>query len=119
MSRTVVAAHTATTHPPVTLGSKIPDVELSYFDSEHQLQRLSTKDLCSGNKARRRLPLPSWVVSAPTPPSRDPHPLNLLTHPGAPCAQVVLFAVPGAFTPTCRRVRRLCGQTLCCPSAAP
>ena len=53
VSRTVVAAHTATTHPPVTLGSKIPDVELSYFDSEHQLQRLSTKDLCSGKKARR------------------------------------------------------------------
>ena len=67
VSRTVVAAHTATTHPPVTLGSKIPDVELSYFDSEHQLQRLSTKDLCSGKKARRRLPLPSWVVSAPPP----------------------------------------------------
>ena len=116
MSRTVVAAHTATTHPPVTLGSKIPDVELSYFDSEHQLQRLSTKDLCSGKKARRRLPF-AFLGGVGPPPSRDP--LNLLTHPGAPCAQVVLFAVPGAFTPTCRRVRRLCGQTLCCPSAAP
>lgn len=51
VSRTVAAGAAAT--PPVTLGSKIPDVELSYFDSEHQLQRLSTKDLCSGKKARR------------------------------------------------------------------
>jgi peroxiredoxin len=98
--RTVAAGAAAT--PPVTLGSKLPDVELSYFDSEHQLQRLSTKDLCSGKKARRLcLCLCVWELSAP--PSRCAHAWQL-TPEGGPCAQVVLFAVPGAFTPTCRCV---------------
>eukprot|EP00232_Nephroselmis_pyriformis_P000152 CAMPEP_0182908670 /NCGR_PEP_ID=MMETSP0034_2-20130328/35334_1 /TAXON_ID=156128 /ORGANISM="Nephroselmis pyriformis, Strain CCMP717" /LENGTH=210 /DNA_ID=CAMNT_0025044861 /DNA_START=13 /DNA_END=645 /DNA_ORIENTATION=- len=48
----------------VAVGDKIPDVELSSFDSEGNMQTMSTRDLCAGKK-------------------------------------IVLFAVPGAFTPTC------------------
>eukprot|EP00270_Netrium_digitus_P009574 TRINITY_DN2916_c0_g1_i3.p1 TRINITY_DN2916_c0_g1~~TRINITY_DN2916_c0_g1_i3.p1 ORF type:complete len:272 (-),score=67.09 TRINITY_DN2916_c0_g1_i3:216-917(-) len=48
----------------VSVGSKIPEAELSYFDGEGNLQSISTTQLTKGKK-------------------------------------VVLFAVPGAFTPTC------------------
>jgi len=31
---------------------QVPDVELSFFDGEGQMQRVSSKDLCSGKKVR-------------------------------------------------------------------
>jgi len=48
----------------ISVGDKIPDGTLSYFDSEGNMQSLSVAEMCEGKK-------------------------------------VVLFAVPGAFTPTC------------------
>ena len=48
----------------VKQGDVIPDVPLSYFDSDGNIVEVSTRELCSGKR-------------------------------------VVLFAVPGAFTPTC------------------
>ncbi|KAH0723387.1 hypothetical protein KY285_005942 [Solanum tuberosum] len=48
----------------ISVGDKLPNSTLSYFDSSDELQTLSVSDLTSGKK-------------------------------------VVLFAVPGAFTPTC------------------
>jgi len=30
----------------------MPDVELSYFDNEGNMQKISSRDLCSGKKAR-------------------------------------------------------------------
>jgi hypothetical protein len=38
---------------PHALRAQIPDVELSYFDTEGQMQKISSKELCSGKKARR------------------------------------------------------------------
>ncbi|VFQ75060.1 unnamed protein product [Cuscuta campestris] len=48
----------------ISVGDKLPDATLSYFDSSDELQTISISDLTSGKKA-------------------------------------VIFAVPGAFTPTC------------------
>ncbi|XP_057779335.1 peroxiredoxin-2E-1, chloroplastic-like [Salvia miltiorrhiza] len=48
----------------ISVGDKLPDATLSYFDSADELQTVSVADLTSGKK-------------------------------------VILFAVPGAFTPTC------------------
>jgi hypothetical protein len=36
------------------LCAQIPDVELSYFDTEGQMQKIGSKELCSGKKARCR-----------------------------------------------------------------
>jgi peroxiredoxin len=52
---------TATT---ISVGDKLPDATLSYFDSDGELKTLTVSDLSKGKK-------------------------------------VILFAVPGAFTPTC------------------
>lgn len=48
----------------ISVGDKLPDATLSYFDSANELQTVSVSDLTSNKKA-------------------------------------ILFAVPGAFTPTC------------------
>ncbi|CAN4109541.1 unnamed protein product [Withania somnifera] len=60
-------AHTTTTFPrifaTISVGDKLPNSILSYFDSSDELKTLSISDLTSGKK--------------------------------------VVFAVPGAFTPTC------------------
>jgi glutaredoxin-dependent peroxiredoxin len=55
---TVMAAKT------VSVGDKIPDSKLNYFDAEGNMKEMTLKQLCEGKK-------------------------------------VILFAVPGAFTPTC------------------
>ncbi|PHT43362.1 Peroxiredoxin-2E, chloroplastic [Capsicum baccatum] len=61
-------AHTKTTFPrisaTISVGDKLPNSTLSYFDPSDELKTLSVSELTSGKK-------------------------------------VVLFAVPGAFTPTC------------------
>lgn len=63
----VFSAVTAPSTPSaktISVGEKLPDADLSYFDKEGNLQTVSVSELTKGKK-------------------------------------VVLFAVPGAFTPTC------------------
>ena len=63
------------------------DAKFNYFDAEGNMQEVSVEDLTKGKKVST---VWHWVSVIPSPGC------SIATLP-----QVILFAVPGAFTPTC------------------
>ena len=85
----------------ISQGDKLPaDVKLNYFDGEGNMQEIAVGELTKGKKVRRRgeaLNLKGGISGTPQTRRRcsPTHP------PTSYLSQAIIFAVPGAFTPTC------------------
>lgn len=72
----------------VKIGDKLPSATLKHMDASG-IQDITTEELTTGKKVR-------WLTTQRTDRALDAHYLCQCS------VQVVIFAVPGAFTPTCR-----------------
>lgn len=81
-------------------GDKIPSATFKHFDASGSLEELSTDELCAGGDTITIFAPLRLINPARTPLLKPATPSPAVLWAGK---KVVIFAVPGAFTPTCSK----------------